>query len=235
MTLLQCISPLISLLVLTKKNSKKNLDFSNENDPYRDYYMNIEFRKDEFVQAYHEDGAKWRVIMRHIYSEWKPGIVKHIVISGGSAEDAEDVFQDGMVEFVTNILQDRFREQSSLKTYLTVICKYMWFSRYKKANRRAEILDQIVISKEEENSLDFVIYAESTDILQGILDQLGERCRELLTLWSMNFRFREIVQKMNFPTEEAARKKKFECLKKLVELLRREPKLKEELRSMYYE
>ncbi|MDH3648862.1 MAG: sigma-70 family RNA polymerase sigma factor, partial [Saprospiraceae bacterium] len=143
--------------------------------------MKTELRKTEFVEAYHEDGKAWRVILRHMYEEWKPGIIKQIIISGGSQEDAEDVFQDGVLEFISNLLQDRFEERSSLKTYLTVICKYMWFSMHKKENRRSEILEQLDLNINDESSLDFVIHKESYALLHDVLGQLGERCRELLT------------------------------------------------------
>ena len=66
--------------------------------------MDESITKDELIAAYNKRGLKWRKIMKGIYAEWKPGIVKQIILSGGSEEDAEDVFQEGIVEFITNLI-----------------------------------------------------------------------------------------------------------------------------------
>lgn len=197
--------------------------------------MDDRITKEKLLAAYYENGKPWRRYIDKIYKDWKPGIVKQIVISGGSEEDAHDVFQEGIVEFITNLIQGKFQGRSSLKTYLAVICKYMWFSQYKQKQRRTEIME--TIQKEDPKNAftdQFVIYGDLKGLLDEVFEQLGERCKKVLLLWAMHFRYHEIVKKLDFPSNEAARKKKHECFKKFLELIKGRPKLYNELREHYY-
>ena len=49
--------------------------------------MNDKITTEKLLAAYLENGGTWRRYMKRIYSDWKPGIIKQIVLSGGSEED----------------------------------------------------------------------------------------------------------------------------------------------------
>jgi RNA polymerase sigma factor (sigma-70 family) len=197
--------------------------------------MNDRITTEKLLAAYFENGRTWRRYMKKIYSDWKPGIIKQIVLSGGSEEDANDVFQEGIVEFITNLIQGKFQERSSLKTYLAVICKYMWFSQYKQKQRRTEIMESVHRENSKDELTDqFVIYGDLKGLLNDVFERLGVRCKEILQLWALHYRYTEIVEQMAFPSNEAARKKKHECFKKFLGLIKEDPKLYKELREHYY-
>ncbi len=67
------------------------------------------------------------------------------------------------------------------------------------------------------SSDEFGIYnLELKQILSKELEALGESCKEILRLWSHSYSMREIKTKLNIASEEATRKRKHICLKKLL-------------------
>jgi len=67
--------------------------------------------------------------------------------------------------------------------------------------------------------------------LEKLLKTLEPKCREVLRLWSLNYKMREIALRMSYSSEQMAKKKKYLCLKRLKEILDRMPALKRELKD----
>ena len=52
-----------------------------------------------------------------------------------------------------------------------------------------------------------------------LLGQLGQRCKDVMLLWSRGYSMKEIRDELEFSSEAMARKTKFKCKKKLMGLL----------------
>ena len=135
-----------------------------------------------------------------------------------SETEAEDVFMEGMTEVVFHIKNNRFRNDCALSTYLYKICRLIWFQKFrsqKVAHFQQEVTDQNMLSMQFN-----LEYSNHKEVMNNILDQIGEGCKKVLRLWSEGFKMKEIQQEMKYSSSQVAMNKKNKCLNKLRELVR---------------
>ena len=68
--------------------------------------------------------------------------------NNGNLQDAEDVFQEGLIIFDRNIRQDKYKGTDSLGAYFYAICKLTWKNKLRK-KRRTQLVDDIEKFDEE--------------------------------------------------------------------------------------
>ncbi|MFK7971981.1 MAG: RNA polymerase sigma factor [Bacteroidia bacterium] len=134
-----------------------------------------------------------------------------------SKMEAQDVFIEGITEVVFNIKNERFRNDCAISTYLSKICRLIWFQKFrskKVLHFHQEEFDQSALS------LQFHLeYSNQSEVLNSILDQIGGDCKKVLTSWAEGFKMKEIQQKMAYASPQVAMNKKNKCLNKLRELI----------------
>jgi DNA-directed RNA polymerase specialized sigma subunit len=67
--------------------------------------------------------------------------------------------------------------------------------------------------------------------LEVVLQQIDDKCRQVLTLWAKDMKMQAIAKVLNYSSAEVVRKKKHFCLKKLIELVNLHPELIDTLKN----
>lgn len=194
--------------------------------------MNRVFKEDEMVRGIRQGGASLEEVLVFIYhqSGYRQSILQFIQRRNGSLEDAEDIFQEGISRMVLSIQQGKFEGKSTLRTYLTTICKNLWFTQYARSSRYADIVEQIPVEEELEMGPDeLLLLKERSEGLQNVLAQVGEKCKKILSLWALHYSMREITQEVGYKSEGMTRKKKHQCFKALMTKIKETPDLIREL------
>ena len=192
--------------------------------------MNEPFSAQDFLAAYHKDEKQLRKYLRVMETDWKPYISQQIKQMAGSEQDVDDVFQESIYELVANLGTGNFKGKSSLKTYFTTICKYKWMGRLRKDSRREEIRKEVFGSEGvSEQSDEIVSFQELKEILAQLLEELGTKCSQVLTLWAEGIPYEEIVQQIDTDNPGTARKRKHDCVERLTLLIEARPTLKQQL------
>lgn len=141
-----------------------------------------------------------------------------VMANNGTAEEAKDIYQEAFIAVWQNIKAGRFAEQngSSLEAYLFQIAKYKWYDYLKAAKKINTIpvehnhLIETTYSEEEENYIEKV---------QQHFKNLGEPCRQVLTLfYFMKQRMSNIAATFSW-TEATAKNNKYRCLQRLRNLV----------------
>jgi RNA polymerase sigma factor (sigma-70 family) len=139
-----------------------------------------------------------------------------VIANSGTAEEAKDIYQEAFIAAWQNIKAGRFVPQndSSLEAYLFQIAKYKWYD-YLKAAKKINMIpveDNGFIEaayneeEEEENYIEKV---------QQHLKNLGEPCRQVLTLfYFMKQSMNKIAATFSW-TEATAKNNKYRCLQRL--------------------
>lgn len=141
---------------------------------------------------------------------------------GESAEDTEDILQDAICALIINVRQDRFKGDSSVKTYLFAIANNLWVNRTRRKIKLRDIKGNIMINSIDYNTpITLLLDQEDRQQLDILLSKLGNRCQEILQLWSLNYSMLEIAQNMGYKSAGMARKKKHMCMKKLVAIAKK--------------
>lgn len=185
------------------------------------------------VDDVRSDLARRNVAIANIYNDRRINqIVKGTLVKMGCDKNyCEDYFSEAVVNFIKACYRPDFEFKTSLANYLTGIAKNIWLKEVTNKKNQSTIGQRRLNHEETVESPEIVlIKGEKLKILRTLLDELDEPCRKVLTLWSFNKRMKEIAESMNYKSEGMARKKKHQCLRRLYEIVDKNPTLKEQLR-----
>lgn len=188
---------------------------------------------EEIIKAIKKGGlsqeqALFQLCADHSLKNW---VLNYIVQRGGSREDGEEIFNDGLIQMAINIRNDKFRADSTIRTYLFGICKKLWPNRYRKNKSYAGLKEKVPQPTALQDSPeDVIIYKENANLLLDVLNLLGEKCRKVLELAALDYSMKEIAKAVGYKSANMASKKKNECTKKLIALFKARPELMNQLK-----
>lgn len=186
-----------------------------------------QFDDDELVKAIRNHHSMDNAI-RFLYSDYFETISSLIVNNKGSRQDAEDIFQETVVNFIDVVKNNKFRGESSIKTFLVAMARHSWLNQLKKNDRTA--LREVVYEKgrehEEPDFSEYLVDLESKKELLSAVEQLGEKCRKILILFYYEgMPIREMLAHVPYENEQVIRNKKHKCLQQLTTLIQSNPKV----------
>ena len=68
-----------------------------------------------------------------------------------------------------------------------------------------------------------LVTEERKTVLNRLLQELGERCQQILELWKLSYSMEEIAVSLGFSSSDMARKAKYRCHVSLLEIIRKNP------------
>ncbi len=166
-----------------------------------------------------------RAALGEVYKKYKKDFFQFASRYSTDNELLSDVYQDVIIAFHENTRKLDFSlKSSSLKTYLFSIGKYMIFNRLRNAQRSEEFDSESHIEEQgtEQIALDFLNDSASPDReLEAAFEQLGERCKEVLTLFYYGEkRIAEIKEILGYQHTDVVKSQKSRCLKSLKEFIK---------------
>jgi RNA polymerase sigma factor (sigma-70 family) len=166
-------------------------------------------------------------IINFAYKEFFP-LVKFLVTdNGGMVEDAEDVFQDGIVTLYNKISSNQLVLTSPFKTYIYSVCRTLWLQ---KLHKRKAIYDKLTDVEEyidlPEDMLDekSVQETEMHRIIQKHFLSLADDCQKVLQLFIKSIPVNEIALIMGFKTENYTKTRKYLCKEELKKRIANDPR-----------
>ncbi|HTX88236.1 MAG TPA: sigma-70 family RNA polymerase sigma factor [Bacteroidales bacterium] len=191
---------------------------------------------------YFSDGAVIRGLrekradcIRFLYREYFPLAKSFVTKNSGSYEDAEDVFQDGIMVLFQKSCEGDLILKCSLKTYFYSICRNIWLQRL---DRKWRLLYQDNLVHESDPSYDPDPLGideeklERTRIYQHHFLSLPEDCQKILMLFLKKVPFREIASMLGFRDDQAVKTRKYLCKNMLRKRILKDPQCKN---LMHYE
>lgn len=181
------------------------------------------------------EGKRTNEMVRYLYREHY-GLLSHYVMqNSGREEDAEDIFQEVMVSFIDTVQKNRFRGESSIKTFLYSLNRFTWLNELKRRGR-ALAREECYEKAQDTVAPDAYVQLagqESRNTLRKLLEELGESCRTILLLFYYENRpMKEILQATSYENEQVVRNKKYKCLRQLEQLLAAQPALRDQLKNL---
>ena len=143
-----------------------------------------------------------------------PMMRKMIRSKGGNPADAEDIFQEALIILVRKVRTTDFKLTAQLSTYLFSVCRLLWKDELKKRKIHVTYDGELELADAVELELTAAMEEESRiRLAEKALDDLKERCRELLLLfYEGRLRLKEIAVKMGYRSENTAKNQKYKCL-----------------------
>lgn len=155
-----------------------------------------------------------------LYKEYFPVIKSYILENSGNANDAEDIFQDGMIVFYMKARNPEFELNCTIKTFIYSVCKNLWLNKLKVENRYSTLDDQLGFLTISDDTLDLAHAHERYETIRIQFEKMGEKCRTVLyNFYFHRMSMHSISKELGFANEQVAKNKKSRCLKKLKELV----------------
>lgn len=142
------------------------------------------------------------------------------------SDDAKDLFQEAIIAFYKNVKSGQLTDLSSdVKTYLFAIGKFKVLNFIKKHNRSVTYSDFSVLKVVEPTENTMEDKAEQEFIRATVKKFLNEQCddcKKVLELYYFkDMDMKSIAKEMGYKNADVAKKKKYECFKKLAEMVKK--------------
>lgn len=180
-------------------------------------------------------GQKMNESIKAIYRAYYDSLSWYVINNSGSRQDAEDIFQEVVVAFIDLVQKNKFRGESTVKTFLFSLNRYSWLNELKRRNRALVREEKYEMGQErlEMDAGAMIADREGKEEIVKLVGQLGETCRKILLLFYYeNLSMKEILDNMHYENEQVVRNKKYKCLKQLEQLLDANPALKQTLKNL---
>jgi RNA polymerase sigma factor (sigma-70 family) len=136
-----------------------------------------------------------------------------------------DIYQDAIIALRENAINGKLDDlKSELKTYLFSIGKYMIYKNLKQQQKMHLVDDATKIDKLR-STPDFSIdlaeeLTEEQEILRVAFQNLGQKCKEVLTLfYYRGFDLEEIMNELNYTNKDVVKSQKSRCIKSLKSMI----------------
>jgi len=161
-------------------------------------------------------------ILEKFYQEQWP-MARHLLIEmGADVHDAKDIMQKSFLTLYHKIQTGTYENRSNalVSTYFQKICRYTMLNHARYAHKKK--VQPIDIQKfdlaDETSHLNWLDKNQQSD-LQLKLDQIGEKCKNLLLAFYWEDRSMKEIATMFELTYESAKNAKYRCLNKLKQLM----------------
>lgn len=183
------------------------------------------------------NGKRMEEMIKDLYRNHFNSLCWYIMNNSGSRQDAEDVFQEVLVAFIDLVQKDKFRGESTVKTFLFSLNRYTWLNELKKRNRT--LLREEKYERQQDklvaDTSDLIADRERKAEIIKLVGELGETCRKILLLFYYeNLSMREILQTVDYENEQVLRNKKYKCLKQLEQMVNSKPALQQSLKNLLH-
>ncbi len=185
------------------------------------------YNDDEIIEGLkHGDDNVLNFLYKNYY-----GAVRSLVLkSYGTEDQARDIFQEVIIVIYNKLQNGNFKITSSFFTFFYAVIKNIWldFRKMKKKNPLGNALDyndEIGIDAEEVDLL--ATRALRSHLFYSYLKQLKEDCQKILSLTMEDYSSEEIAAKLEIKSVSYVRKRKSDCLKVLIEKIRKDSVFKE--------
>lgn len=164
-------------------------------------------------------------VLKKIYRESLPEVVKYVKRNSGTLDDAKDVFQEGILVIFRKARQGNLQLTSTFHVFLFSICKRVWLKKLRGKNKKVVPLDEVLEFSVEEDLEEAFLKTKRWALFNKKFMDLAEECRKVLQLLFNGESGKVIADKMGY-TEDYAKRKKYKCKQRLAEMIKSDPTYK---------
>lgn len=161
--------------------------------------------------------------VQDLYRSYFESVVYYLKGLGCNEEDAQDVFQESILVFIEQVQQNKFRGESSIKTYLTGIARNLYMNEIRSSSRRVN--REELYFKDSSDVADPEVHhrmfsRENSKRLMQLFEEIGEPCKKILSgYYFENMPMKQLLLVTHYDNEQVLRNKKAKCMKHLKHLI----------------
>lgn len=172
-------------------------------------------------------------VITAIYRKFFPRIKRYILKNTGKEADAADIFQEAMVAIFQRARKGNFVLSCPFEAYLLTICRNLWLNELKHRKRQEVTNQEANVYKDKSAQQlggETLLDQERDRFFWQKFELLGRSCKDILKLSWSGIGMQQVAEQLEI-SYQYARKKKSECIGRLMELIKNDPafaKLKHE-------
>jgi RNA polymerase sigma factor (sigma-70 family) len=164
-----------------------------------------------------------------IYERFSGKINKMVSDNNGDENDAADIFQESLLYIYNRAQLKEFVLTCPFEAYLYMVGKNKWLNELqKRKNKRVTFIEEDGFNKNtplDDGVAQMLTKETKHELIEKAVVDIGAGCATLLKYSWQGLAMEEVGQKLNM-TYAYVRKKKSECMGKLIELIKKEPNYK---------
>lgn len=162
-------------------------------------------------------------VLSSLYGKVLPDVKRFIRNNGGNSDQAEDMFQEGVVTFIMAVKNNKFKEEHSIPAYIKAVVRNKWYDKFKKKLKEEEAVHNLYEYEQiEEKKID----EDQTNTVQVLLKSLGEQCEKLIRLSVFEgHSYAEISEIVGLNSDDVVKSTIYRCRKKLKDKVQSVPGL----------
>lgn len=168
-------------------------------------------------------------VCSYIYKNYYP-VIEKIILSQyqGTVAQAKDIFQDALMTVFTAAAGDiPLKIDYSFITFFSTICKRRMIDEIRKSKKLIRENKFDAVENDDPMICDIIIEEDKVRLFEKHFTQLGQKCKELLTLFLEGLSIREITCKLNMSSDQFTKKRRLQCKISLFKKIYEDPSLKE--------
>ncbi len=161
-------------------------------------------------------------VFKYIQVKFQDSIRLMVMEMGGSPEDAQDVFNEGLIALIRLVDMDDFQLTCKLGTLMYALCKKRWKQQLEK---RIAARNYHVRKQDTEPDIDFTEdydFELYRSVFWETFEKLDDPCKKILQGYLKDFSPREISENLGF-SYSYVRKKKSLCHSYLMRMIEKHP------------
>lgn len=202
--------------------------------------MKNQFHNDQDIleALQRQDKSSTNAALKHLLQSEKlrSFVRKQVFALGGSDEDVRESLGQALLVFLNRVEDGIYNPaQSSISTFIVKIATQMYHTKRRSEFRRANMHDRSVeigAIETETNPEESFNIQHRKETMEKVLVQIGDKCRQLLSLYGSSFSMAEIAQQIGYKSTDVAKMAVQDCRKKLHQFLTQRPDLLAELREL---
>lgn len=162
----------------------------------------------------------------YLVMEIRSKIINHLCSQGANRAEAEDIFMDVVEAIFRKIrkLQQPFFDDDKFEAYFTKACQWQWYNKYRQKKSNIQVTNEEFDLLSNRHSIEKeLLEVERSQFVWRAFQQLGSICQKILSLFLIEKEsHQEIAQQMGY-SYQYAKKKKYRCFLRLVEIVQSTP------------
>lgn len=160
--------------------------------------------------------------LAYLYRTYYKMVRGYILKNSGKEEDIDDMLQEIVICVWEKVAYKAFvlYENTQLSTYIYSVMKNLWLKKlHKQSKFVSHAIEEHDLYDEEDSYEDI----QKSEIIAQAMQHIGNTCKEILTyFYFYKYSMEEIAEKLNFANAQTVKAKKYQCQKKLEEVIKQQ-------------
>lgn len=158
--------------------------------------------------------------IKYLYHSHWPMILQFVKVNSGDEDQAKDLYQDGILDFLEKVWSGKLVLTCKIKTFIYSICRNKWLHQLRQKQKFVDIEEYIIMDKLREEKADEEPGLPNDEQIRLAINSLGQPCQALLIgFYYEGLKLEQLAEKLQYKSVNVVKQQKFRCKDRLKQAL----------------